>query len=105
MLRRPPRSTRTDTLVPYTTLVRSGPRRAAVYRGPERDGVPAPAGRWRSRRPGAARHRRRQRPDAAGRPGRTERAGGAAERTRPAAGIPRWTARFAIGLVSKVENT
>src|SRR3546814_6163301 len=61
MLRRPPRSTRTDTLVPYTTLVRSGPRRAAVYRGPERDGVPAPAGRWRSRRPGAARHRRRQR--------------------------------------------
>src|SRR3546814_1502283 len=25
MLRRPPRSTRTDTLFPYTTLVRSGP--------------------------------------------------------------------------------
>src|SRR3546814_15195758 len=26
MIRRPPRSTRTDTLVPYTTLVRSGGR-------------------------------------------------------------------------------
>src|SRR3546814_14212029 len=25
MIRRPPRSTRTDTLFPYTTLVRSGP--------------------------------------------------------------------------------
>src|SRR3546814_3439707 len=95
MIRRPPRSPRTDTLLPDTTLGRAhrlprparhlpgrrGPRRAAVYRGPERDGVPAPAGRWRSRRPGAARHRRRQRPDAAGRPGRTERAGGAAERS------------------------
>src|SRR3546814_9674852 len=29
MIRRPPRSTRTDTLFPYTTLFRSGPRRAA----------------------------------------------------------------------------
>src|SRR3546814_126108 len=28
MIRRPPRSTRTDTLFPYTTLVRSRPRRA-----------------------------------------------------------------------------
>src|SRR3546814_14178273 len=27
MLRRPPRSTRTDTLLPYTTLFRSGPNR------------------------------------------------------------------------------
>src|SRR3546814_17474057 len=27
MIRRPPRSTRTDTLFPYTTLFRSGPRR------------------------------------------------------------------------------
>src|SRR3546814_2438323 len=32
MIRRPPRSTRTDTLFPYTTLVRSGIRR---------DGAPA----------------------------------------------------------------
>src|SRR3546814_8650428 len=28
MIRRPPRSTRTDTLLPYTTLFRSRPRRA-----------------------------------------------------------------------------
>src|SRR3546814_9658872 len=28
MIRRPPRSTRTDTLFPYTTLFRSAPRRA-----------------------------------------------------------------------------
>src|SRR3546814_9811102 len=34
MIRRPPRSTRTDTLFPYTTLVRSGS---------EGDGVPRPA--------------------------------------------------------------
>src|SRR3546814_3197362 len=37
MIRRPPRSTRTDTLFPYTTLFRSGPRRQACanrrYRG------------------------------------------------------------------------
>src|SRR3546814_9492463 len=34
MLRRPPKSTRTDTLFPYTTLFRSGPARpgAAVNR-------------------------------------------------------------------------
>src|SRR3546814_11389095 len=30
MLRRPPRSTRTDTLFPYTTLFRSGPQGAAI---------------------------------------------------------------------------
>src|SRR3546814_5996062 len=29
MIRRPPRSTRTDTLFPYTTLFRSGPRRSS----------------------------------------------------------------------------
>src|SRR3546814_3368950 len=31
MIRRPPRSTRTDTLFPYTTLFRSGGARAAHY--------------------------------------------------------------------------
>src|SRR3546814_8260035 len=30
MIRRPPRSTRTDTLFPYTTLFRSGQRRAGA---------------------------------------------------------------------------
>src|SRR3546814_3967110 len=31
MIRRPPVSTRTDPLVPYTTLVRSGPRRRGLF--------------------------------------------------------------------------
>src|SRR3546814_2957869 len=31
MIRRPPRSTRTDTLFPYTTLFRSNLRRAAAF--------------------------------------------------------------------------
>src|SRR3546814_3356911 len=31
MIRRPPRSTRTDTLFPYTTLFRSRPHRRARY--------------------------------------------------------------------------
>src|SRR3546814_8580880 len=30
MIRRPPRSTRTDTLFPYTTLFRSGPSAASI---------------------------------------------------------------------------
>src|SRR3546814_13261542 len=34
MIRRPPRSTRTDTLFPYTTLFRSP--RALIYAGPHR---------------------------------------------------------------------
>src|SRR3546814_12873145 len=34
MIRRPPRSTRTDTLFPYTTLFRSAGRRAAPVRLP-----------------------------------------------------------------------
>src|SRR3546814_14380150 len=33
MIRRPPRSTRTDTLLPYTTLFRSEVSTAAPYRG------------------------------------------------------------------------
>src|SRR3546814_4685049 len=33
MIRRPPRSTRTDTLFPYTTLFRSGSRPRAEARG------------------------------------------------------------------------
>src|SRR3546814_20136087 len=39
MIRRPPRSTRTDTLFPYTTLFRSAPRRAA-----DPTGCPRPRG-------------------------------------------------------------
>src|SRR3546814_4592866 len=70
MLRRPPRSTRTDTLFPYTTLFRSGiiePRPAAdpaaapgaaADRG--RQGRRSPAGAGRRRRPGQPRGSRRR---------------------------------------------
>src|SRR3546814_8117845 len=36
MIRRPPRSTRTDTLFPYTTLFRSRPQRGYLCKGPLR---------------------------------------------------------------------
>src|SRR3546814_11432374 len=36
MIRRPPRSTRTDTLFPYTTLFRSSRRRSAEHQEPRR---------------------------------------------------------------------
>src|SRR3546814_9824056 len=49
MIRRPPRSTRTDTLFPYTTLFRSLRRRAARIsaRLPDRQCRARPAGRAR----------------------------------------------------------
>src|SRR3546814_8279723 len=40
-IRRPPRSTRTDTRFPYTTLFRSGPGSAPVERGPTRSMPPS----------------------------------------------------------------
>src|SRR3546814_6788977 len=52
MIRRPPRSTRTDTLFPYTTLFRSAGRRSG--------------------RPGGRRYGADDRPGAAGRPARSE---------------------------------
>src|SRR3546814_10875609 len=39
MIRRPPRSTRTDTLLPYTTLFRSGPERQVIGAGARREQV------------------------------------------------------------------
>src|SRR3546814_7864594 len=39
MLRRPPRSTRTDTLFPYTTLFRSGRGRGTRLAVPDRPGL------------------------------------------------------------------
>src|SRR3546814_10572001 len=45
MIRRPPRSTRTDTLFPYTTLVRSGPWALRISRSELlTGGNPAPTG-------------------------------------------------------------
>src|SRR3546814_16221787 len=51
MIRRPPRSTRTDTLFPYTTLFRSGPLAAGGHDAAEpapyrHDAAPARRQRW-----------------------------------------------------------
>src|SRR3546814_9694465 len=46
MIRRPPRSTRTDTFVPYTTLFRSGERASRAGRLP-RLGAPGQQGKLR----------------------------------------------------------
>src|SRR3546814_9503206 len=51
MIRRPPRSTRTDTLFPYTTLFRSADQRF-LSRLQEHEGAPPP--RYQPRKP--ARH-------------------------------------------------
>src|SRR3546814_7706568 len=50
MIRRPPRSTRTDTLLPYTTLFRSGLQQAGVALAPN-GGIRVDA-RMRPTRPG-----------------------------------------------------
>src|SRR3546814_11113863 len=63
MIRRPPRSTRTDTLVPYTTLFRSPHRPAADQQGERRAGD---LRRDRDARPAEARRRPRQGGRAAG---------------------------------------
>src|SRR3546814_9653753 len=75
MIRRPPRSTLTDTLFPYTTLFRSAcrPLVAAGKRPPPRarPPVPRPGGADRRPAPAARRDQRRHpgiyRPEAAGR--------------------------------------
>src|SRR3546814_4475146 len=64
MIRRPPRSTRTDTLFPYTTLFRSTDRQAvgrAEDPGVARQGADQPAGGAAARRAdGIARPRHRR---------------------------------------------
>src|SRR3546814_20651832 len=62
MIRRPPRSTRTDTLFPYTTLFRSrrGRRYENLY---SRHDARAAAGHRLGRRPGGDRDRGRRRID------------------------------------------
>src|SRR3546814_9960186 len=60
MIRRPPRSTRTDTLFPYTTLFRSDDeqRRARLQQSPGRAvGGGLPAAQARTGRGAAVRHR------------------------------------------------
>src|SRR3546814_20644511 len=69
IIRRPPRSTRTDTLFPYTTLFRSPPRRPARGRvdnhriGPLQDGSRrfSGSGSGRARRASSRRPDRRSR--------------------------------------------
>src|SRR3546814_19887414 len=59
MIRRPPRSTRTDTLFPYTTLFRSGLRRADGQLQQRATGdADGRAGAGRAHRPGPAPDRR-----------------------------------------------
>src|SRR3546814_3368833 len=70
MIRRPPRSTRTDTLFPYTTLVRSrGVQRRRAPHAPRRRGPGAPAVLLRGGRRDGLREVRRG-------PGRRGRDGG-----------------------------
>src|SRR3546814_8011619 len=57
MIRRPPRSTRTDTRFPYTTLFRSSPRRRGRGGGEADRGGRARPARRRARKAGL-RHRR-----------------------------------------------
>src|SRR3546814_14427776 len=67
MVRRPPISTRTDTLFPYTTLFRSACRRAARARkGPLFSLVP---GQWLHQAGGRRRRERLDRPAFGERPG------------------------------------
>src|SRR3546814_1988542 len=55
MIRRPPRSTRTDTLFPYTTLFRSADHRVRLRRRRRHRAGAVPAA---ARRPGAEPHHR-----------------------------------------------
>src|SRR3546814_6723667 len=71
MIRRPPRSTRTDTLFPYTTLFRSTRPRRPAKRSQARPARSAtPASRPRPRRCAGRRHRRSRSAPNARRPGR-----------------------------------
>src|SRR3546814_1271791 len=93
MIRRPPRSTRTDTLFPYTTLFRSPDLRRPLRRlhrphaaGRDRAdrGAPAPAER------DTGLPRRLPHPDPVGLlPGRRGLLGGALPHRQPRPGIPR----------------
>src|SRR3546814_3760186 len=70
MIRRPPRSTRTDTLFPYTTLVRSGDaaERGAGGRGGRGGGFAARAGAAPGRSGGGVQDQRQRSDRGAGTP-------------------------------------
>src|SRR3546814_19405113 len=76
MIRRPPRSTRTDTLFPYTTLFRStrrgfGPDAEHIFHPPRRHGEGRPGQIRKARTPDYPAHRNRhaERSDALSRQG------------------------------------
>src|SRR3546814_11339932 len=95
MIRRPPRSTRTDTLFPYTTLFRSGlvrPAAGRVAAGEPRTrcalvpGARDPHERGRDGGAGGQRRGRRPLPDDGGQPRRRPLPGRALPRRRRALG-------------------
>src|SRR3546814_3372930 len=91
MIRRPPRSTRTDTLFPYTTLFRSAGEAGAgsrQYHEPGQDpaGLAAAGERPRRRRRAQCRRARRRRAGTAtARGGIAERRAAARDSAKPAA--------------------
>src|SRR3546814_5384190 len=91
MIRRPPRSTRTDTLFPYTTLFRSGGARAArdARRLWPRERIDPAARSDRAPDPAVVRDAHPAQPRARARPDRARAVGGGllppAARRRPAA--------------------
>src|SRR3546814_11816270 len=93
MIRRPPRSTQTDTLCPYTTLVRSWTT-TSRRRGPDSpEGVlphevPALTANDRITRHGPAHHRRRRAAGARERPGHGTEGRHRAHRTAAGTGAP-----------------
>src|SRR3546814_4603795 len=67
MIRRPPRSTRTDTLFPYTTLFRSCSRKPRLWLNSRPRRSKSRSSRPGSRRCAASRKRRRRLPSGTGR--------------------------------------
>src|SRR3546814_14177721 len=98
MIRRPPRSTRTDTLFPYTTLFRSlrVARSLASHRGTLRRGGKLQISRTRRETPDMVRGEATFRPRDRGRPGGT--------RTRTSEGVARWASRRARSAERGVGN-
>src|SRR3546814_9861813 len=99
MIRRPPRSTRTDTLFPYTTLFRSVRVVGAGADGGRPDRRPAAGRPGRAER---ARPARRGPPDPRPVPGRTRAAGRSEEHTSELQSLMRIS--YAVFCVTK-KNT
>src|SRR3546814_20505085 len=92
MIRRPPRSTRTDTLFPYTTLFRShGARRTG--RGPRRGALAGRPARYRAAGPASLYRRPDRRADGLDRAGPSQTRKGDADRSDPARA---WLQRSAV---------